>query len=96
MKIEVFTICWNEMAILPFAVDYWRRFASRVTVYDNGSTDGSVEWLKQNASDLVTVVPFDTGGHKNNTIHCNMKNDYWKQARGRADLASAVRSGSTL
>ena len=86
MKIEVFTICWNEMAILPFAVDYWRRFASRVTVYDNGSTDGSVEWLKQNASDLVTVVPFDTGGHKNNTIHCNMKNDYWKQARGRADL----------
>ena len=86
MKIEVFTLCWNEMAILPFVLDYWRRFASRVTVYDNGSTDGSVEWLRENAADLVTVVPFDTGGHKNNTIHMNMKNDYWKQARGRADL----------
>ena len=86
MKIEVFTLCWNERAILPFALDYWRRYASRVTVYDNGSTDGSVEWLQANAADLVTVVPFDTGGHKNNTIHMNMKNDYWKQARGRADL----------
>ena len=86
MKIEVFTLCWNEMAVLPFALDYWRRYASHVTVYDNGSTDGSVEWLNENASDLVTVVPFDTGGHKNNTIQRNMKNDYWKQARGRADL----------
>ena len=86
MKIEVFTLCWNEMAILPFALDYWRRYASHVTVYDNGSTDGSVEWLRENAADLVSVVPFDTGGHKNNTIHMNMKNDYWKQARGRADM----------
>ena len=50
MKIEVFTLCWNEIAILPFAVDYWRRFASRVTVYDNGvaefyfDDEGCIGW----------------------------------------------------
>lgn len=85
MKIEVFTLCWNEITILPFAVDYWRRFASHVTVYDNGSTDGSVEFL-QAQGDFVTVKHFDTEGHKNNEAQSLIKNRCWKEARGRADL----------
>lgn len=85
VKIEVFTLCWNEMAILPFAVDYWARFASHVTVYDNGSDDGSVEFL-QKFPDWITVHHFDTEGHKDNTAHMVLKNKMWKEARGRADL----------
>ena len=46
MRIEVFTFCWNEMTVLPFAVDYWRRYADHVTVFDNGSTDGSIEFMQ--------------------------------------------------
>lgn len=85
MRIEVFTLCWNEMAILPFVVDYWRRFASHVTVYDNGSTDGSVEYL-EGLGDFVTVRHFDTGGRKDNDAQSRLKSDCWKEARGRADL----------
>ena len=85
MKVEVFTFCWNEMAVLPFAVDYWRRFASHVTVFDNGSTDGSVEFMQQH-SDLITIDRFETDNQINDQLLLNMKNDAWKQARGRADL----------
>lgn len=85
MKIEVFTFCWNEMAVLPFAVDYWRRFASHVTVFDNGSTDGSIEFMQQH-SDLITVDRFETGNQINDQLLLNAKNDAWKQARDRADL----------
>lgn len=85
MKIEVFTFCWNEISILPFVAPYWRRYATKVTVYDNGSTDGSIEFLQKNYGDLVEVVPYETDG-MNNQVMVNMKNDYWRQARGRADL----------
>lgn len=85
MKVEVFTFCWNEMAALPFAVDYWRRYASHVTVFDNGSTDGSIEFMKNN-SDLISIEKFETGGQINDQILLNYKNDSWGQARGRADF----------
>jgi len=85
MKVEVFTFCWNEMAVLPFAVDYWRRFASHVTVFDNGSTDGSIEFMQQH-SDLITVDRFETDNQINDQLLLDMKNDAWKQSKGRADL----------
>lgn len=85
MKVEVFTLCWNEMAILPYAVKYWQDYAAKVTVYDNGSTDGSLEYMAQ-FPELIEVRHFETGNQKNNTIQMMMKNNMWKEARGRADL----------
>lgn len=85
MKVEVFTLCWNEMAVLPFAVDYWQCYANHVTIYDNGSTDGSLEYMAK-YSNFITVNHFDTGGKKNNTIQIDLKNEIWKEAKGRADL----------
>lgn len=84
IKTEVFTFCWNEMAILPFCVDYWKRYASHVTVYDNQSTDGSDKFLSQ--FDFVTVKTLDTGNMKNDCVLWDLKNNMWKEARGRADL----------
>ena len=85
MTVEVFTFCWNEMAVLPFAVDYWRKYASHVTVYDNGSTDGSIEYL-QKQGDWISVEHYETGDKINDTLIRDIKNQVWKQARGRADL----------
>lgn len=84
MKVEVFTFCWNEVAIIPFAIQYWKRYASHVTVFDNQSTDGSRELLAQ-YPDFIEVVDWGTD-HINNILLMTSKNDYWKQARGRADL----------
>ena len=84
MRVEVFTLCWNEMAILPFAVQYWKLYANHVTVYDNGSDDGSAEYLA--SLPFVTLKHFETGNQKNNTVQMQLKNEMWKEARGRADL----------
>lgn len=88
MRVEVFTLCWNEIAVLPFAVDYWRRYADHVTVFDNGSTDGSLEFMEKH-KDLITVRHFDTLGRKDNTTQMILKNSMWKEARDRADLVVA-------
>ena len=85
MRIEAFTFCWNEMTVLPFAVDYWRRYADHVTVFDNGSTDGSIEFMQQH-SDLITIEHWDTNNQINDRMLLDAKNEAWKRARGSADL----------
>lgn len=77
MKIDVFTLCWNEMDVLPWVVDYWERYASHVTVYDNGSTDGSAWFLSK--YDWITVIPFSSGGF-NDTVNQRIKNECWKDS----------------
>lgn len=76
MNIDVYTVCWNEMAIIPFCIDYWKRFARHVYVFDNGSTDGSVEYLKQ--YDWITVQPFGNKDFKQNAENSRIKNEKWK------------------
>ena len=85
MRIEAFTFCWNEMTVLPFAVDYWRRYADHVTVFDNGSTDGSLEFMQQH-SDLITIEHWETNNQINDKMLLDAKNNMWKRARGSADL----------
>lgn len=76
MNIDVYTLCWNEMAILPFAIETWKKFARHVYVFDNGSTDGSIEFLKK--YDWITVESFGNGTEKNNKQNSNIKNTKWK------------------
>ena len=75
MKIDVFTLCWNEMDVLPWVVDYWQKYARHVTVYDNGSTDGSTWFLEK--FDWITVVPFESEGF-NDMENMRIKNECWK------------------
>ena len=82
MTIHLYTLCWNEMDILPFVIDYWKRFVTHAWVYDNGSTDGSVEYLKQ--FDWITVEHYDSDGMDDATLR-DIKNTKWKQSKGVAD-----------
>ena len=82
MKIEVFTFCWNERDILPWAMASWRRYADRVTVFDNGSNDGSREMLQAYGCKVEDV----RSDHLDNKWLRDMKNECWKYARKRADL----------
>lgn len=77
----IYTLCYNEMQILPFVVDYWKEYTSKVIVYDNGSDDGSVEFLKKH--DWIEVRNFDTNGQKMNARNKELKNSVWKEAKGK-------------
>ena len=75
MKVEVFTLCWNEIDVLPWVVDYWQKYATHVTVFDNGSTDGSTWYLSK--FDWITVKEFLTEG-MNDAVQADIKNKCWK------------------
>jgi len=83
LNIVWYVLCWNEMPILPFMVDYWKRIARKVVVYDNGSTDGSVEYLR--GFDWIEVRPYPiaTGGQLNDAINRDIKNGCWKECKGK-------------
>ena len=47
MRIFIFATCWNEMRLLPAFIRYYEPFVERFYILDDGSTDGSVEFLEK-------------------------------------------------
>lgn len=78
MNIDVYCLCWNEAKIIPFVIQYWKRFARHVYVYDNGSDDGSIELLSQ-YPDWITVRRFESDGF-NDIVNKEIKNNCWKDS----------------
>ena len=83
LKIWVYTFCYNEELILPYVIEYWKPYATKVIVYDNGSTDKSVEILKK--YDWIEVRKYDT----NNTFDPEKIQQYksvcYQESIGQAD-----------
>lgn len=83
MKICWITLCKNEMDILPFVRKYWERISADVIVYDNGSTDGSLEYLS--SIPYVTIRHFDSDGH-NDIIHKQVKEQAYLEYKDKYDI----------
>lgn len=71
------------MDILPFIRKYWERISADVIVYDNGSTDGSLEYLS--SIPYVTIRHFDSDGH-NDIIHKNVKEQAYLEYKNDYDI----------
>ena len=84
LEVHLYTLCYNEMALMPFAVDYWKTVADKVFVLDNGSTDGSVEYLQSIPG--VEVIHFGDKSGFNDRVNMRVKNHAWKASRGKADF----------
>jgi glycosyltransferase involved in cell wall biosynthesis len=76
MNIEVFTLCWNEEAILPLFLHYYSEIARKIVIYDNGSTDRSHEIIE--ACPVAEARPFDTQNCLDETILTTIRNNCWK------------------
>lgn len=85
-KIALITLCYNETPIMPFVLDYWRKFAAHAYVFDNGSTDGSKETLEK--LDWVTVIDYShlTGNKFDDKTNIYIKNEFWKTIRDFYDF----------
>ena len=84
MKIYLCTVCYNEMDILPWVIDYWKRIpVTKAVVYDNGSTDGTIEYLSK--FPWIEIRNFKTEG-QDDQIQAVIKNNAWKEAKGKADF----------
>ncbi|HKY05158.1 MAG TPA: glycosyltransferase family 2 protein [Blastocatellia bacterium] len=83
VKIDVYALCWNEKRMLPYFFRHYDKLASRYFIFDNGSTDGSVEMLKLNRK--VRLGSFEVKGDSFVGEALSRYNECWKQSRGEAD-----------
>lgn len=69
--------------MLPFFLRHYEPIAERIFIYDDGSTDRSLEILK--ASPKVTVDLIRCGGDSYVEALRQLYNECWKRSRGAAD-----------
>jgi len=79
---HVYTLCYNENRLLQHFFNHYKT-ADRIIVYDNMSTDNSVEIIKNNNRECVL---FNTYESFNDSIHQSIKNEIWKKSKGIADF----------
>ena len=56
MKLYVNMMALNERPFLPYVVERLQMFCDHVVIMDNGSTDGSREWLEQCSADVDVIL----------------------------------------
>lgn len=85
-KVKVWAYClvWNEEKLLPYYLKYYTSFCERVVVYDNESTDRSVEICSQFPN--VEVRTYQTGNQLNDFVYLEIKTQCVHEARNKADF----------
>ena len=78
MHLTAHTVCFNEEKLLPFFLDYYARFASKIVIWDNFSTDSTLEVAKSFKGTRIEVRQFDTGNEFREHINRKIKNTCWK------------------
>ncbi len=82
-KVDIHVLCWNEEKIIPHFLRHYENFVNNIVVYDNMSTDNSVNILKKHPK--VTVLPYNTNGEIRDDAYLMIKNNGWKQSKN-ADI----------
>jgi hypothetical protein len=77
--IELFTICYNEEKILPFFLDHYS-FCKKINIYDNNSTDNSVNIARNCTFANVNVINYDTNNTLDDSVYLQIKNNVWKNS----------------
>ncbi len=85
MRIDLYTLCWNDADMLAFFFRHYNRFVQRYVVYDNGSTDQSLAILRANPKVEVRPVALDTNCDSFVLSGMQIIETCWKESRGRAD-----------
>ncbi len=82
MRIVSYTLCWNEIAMLPFYLRHYGQFCDKMVFYDQHSTDGTREMIKSFPNTEIR----DREGDVMDVEKMNeLGNQCYKEERGRAD-----------
>jgi len=79
MDLVVHTVCFNEEAMLPHFLNYYAPQAKKIRIYDNQSTDRSVEIALSYPN--VEVLSFSTQGKLSELSLMHLRNQGWKEEK---------------
>lgn len=88
MNITVFAVCRNEEKILPYFLKHYSTFCKKIVIYDNESTDDSVNIVKNWKKCKTEVVTFKTNNEFCESILTNIRNRVHR--RSETDLVIVV------
>lgn len=79
MKIDIYTLCKNEIKLAPFYIDYWNALSNDVNiyVYDGLSTDGTRQLFQK--YDNIHIIDFEPDA-LDDQQHALLKNNCWKKS----------------
>jgi len=78
MNITIYTMSYNEEKMLPFFLDHYSKFATRVVIYDNESTDNTVKIAKEHPL-VKEIYSVKTGDSFDESIQVKIKNSCWEK-----------------
>ena len=81
MRVHLYFINFNDSFYLPFIARHYK-FCERIVMYDNYSTDNSVDLAKSLGFE---VRMFGRKGELNDQHYLDVKNHCWKESRGVAN-----------
>ena len=81
MKIEAFILCYNEEKLIRYTLAHYLNFCSKVTIIDNYSTDNTISIIKNEFSERVKIVQYDSNNQLNDSAYTYIKNNCWKQSK---------------
>lgn len=79
LNIELFLLCFNEQKMIPHTLNYYAQFCSKITIFDNDSTDKSKELIR-NFDSRIQIKRLDTGGEHREDILRDTRNTCWKES----------------
>jgi hypothetical protein len=88
MIIHLYALCWNEENMLPFFFEHYNKICDKIVIYDNGSTDNSINLIKANKN--TELRTYSTDNMVRDDIYKQMKNTMWKESINAADWVFIV------
>jgi FkbM family methyltransferase len=87
-SVHLYTLCWNDGRMLPYFFKHYGPLVDRFFVFDNGSTDGSLQMLA--GDDRVQVSHFRTEFDSFADTELRLSEEMWKNSNGLADWVLVV------
>lgn len=81
--IHYYSLCWNEEKILSLVLDYYSEFCEKMIIMDNESDDNSRSIIQSYPN--AKVRTYSSNGEIRDDIYLEIKNNVWKESRGKAD-----------
>jgi len=82
--VHLYTLTYNEEEILPFFFQHYEGVVDKFFIYDNNSTDGTIEICKKRKN--TKVIKWDSNKKLNEFKLTEMRNTIWKKSKGKCDF----------